>query len=169
MTVIVFTPIIPKELNVSVFRLEILNALRKEGTVHRKELKRTVTTWDDAPRIESKVSLNKKNGASVQTGPTGSEDAVNHWIFTDEGTSPHLITARRAPSLRFQAGYTPRTRVGKFTSGQSRRFGAWRSPVTVRHPGTTAREWSKELSISRQRPFETRIRGAIEKAAKRAF
>ena len=169
MAVIVFVPIIPKELNVNVFRLEILNALRKEGTVHRKELSKTVTTWDNKPTFKSKISLDRRIGASVHTFPTGTEKAVNRWEWTDEGTKPHTITARRAPSLRFQSGYTPRTSPKKFSSGASRRFGAWQRPVSIRHPGTRPRNWSVELSRIRKKPFEVRVRGAIAKASARAF
>lgn len=170
MTVIVFAAITPKQLNIKAFRLEMLNELRKEGTVHKQALRKTVTTWENKPTFESKISVSKpRGGASVTTKPTGSEEAVNHWVWTDEGTPPHTITARNAPTLRFQSGYTPRTKVGKFTSGASRRFGAWRRPVVVHHPGTTSRNWSKDLSTSRQKPFQERMKSAMRRAANKAF
>jgi len=169
MAATVFKAIVPKKLNVDGFRLEILNALRKEGTVQKQELRKTVTTWTDRPSFETKISLARQGGASVHTFPTGGEDAVNHWNWIDAGTAVHVITARNAPTLIFQSGYTARTSPGKFVSGQSSRHGAWRRPRSVRHPGIAPRNWSKDLSIKRQKPFEERINGAIHRAAMSAF
>ncbi len=45
----VFTAITPKQLKITAYRLEILNELRKEGTVHRRALAGTVSTWKNKP------------------------------------------------------------------------------------------------------------------------
>jgi hypothetical protein len=168
MTAVVFTAITPPKLNIRGFREELLDELKKEGATQRRLLARTTTGWNDRPKFESDISLTR-SGAELRTYPTGSEDAVNHWIWTDQGTPPHTITARNAPALRFQAGYTPRTKVRKYTSGQSKRFGAWRRPVTVHHPGTTAREWSVDLSERRKKPFQQRMEAAMARAAQKAW
>lgn len=169
MTVVVFKAITPKKLKIDGFRLEILNELRKEGTTHRQILARTTTTWKDRPTFKSDISLDRRTGAGVHTYPTGSEMAVNKWVWTDQGTKPHTIRARRAPTLRFQTGYTAKTKKRTYTSGQSSRFGPWVRPLSVKHPGTEAREWSEDLSARRQKPFEDRIRGAMKRAANKAF
>ena len=103
-TVFEFKTIKPKKLNIDAIRLELLNELRKEGTVQKKELKKTVSTWKSKPGFESLISLSGGD-ASILTGPVGDTEAVQHWVWTDEGTKPHRITARRAPFLRFRYPY----------------------------------------------------------------
>jgi len=98
-------------------RLTLLNEVKKEGTVHKKELRKTVATWDGAkPKFESLVSL-AKGDATVVTGPTGSDEAVNKWEWLDLGTRPHIIAARRKPTLAFQTGgFRAKTTPGRFQS-----------------------------------------------------
>jgi len=166
--VFVFKAIKPKRLKVDAYRLEILNELRKEGTTHRRILARTVTTWKNPPKFESIIGLDRE-GASVLTGPTGNQEAVQHWVWTDLGTRAHTISARRAPNLIFQSGYTAATQVGKYTSRKARRHGAWNRRKSVRHPGTEARGWSARLTKERQRPFEERMKAAMRRAANKSF
>jgi len=168
MTAFVFAAIVPPKLNIAGFRKEITSELEKEGVTQRQILGRTTTGWKDRPKFESDVSLGRED-ATVWTYPTGSEDAVNHWNWTDQGTEPHTITARNSPTLIFQAGYTPRTKVRKYSSGASKKFGAWRRPTVVHHPGTTAREWSQDLSQRRAKPFQQRIESAMQRAAQNAW
>lgn len=161
----------PKPLKVDAIRLELLNALRKEGTAQRKELKKTVRTWRDKPRFESLVGLERKAGGSamVVTGPVGSDKAVAHWVWTDQGTRPHTIVARRAPTLKFRAGFVAKTRPRRFSSRRGRSFGPWRSPRMVRHPGTKPREWTKLLAKKRKKPFDKRMQDAMKRGAFKVF
>jgi len=79
----------PKPLRVDAIRLELLNELRKEGAVQRKELKKTVKTWrGETPEFESLIGLERKAGGSamVVTGPTGSKKAVSKWEWLNSGT-----------------------------------------------------------------------------------
>lgn len=170
-TVFVFKAIKPKKLKVDAIRLEILNALRAEGRDQKKELKKTVTGWrGEKPDFESLIGLERPpGGASVLTGPTGSTKAVNKWVWTDQGTKPHIIRARRVPRLRFQTGYVPSTTPGKFTSRRSRRFGPVVRPRAVRHPGTKARNWTTILQKRRRRPFTKRMIRAMQKGSKKVF
>jgi hypothetical protein len=170
-TVFVFKAIKPKKMKVDAIRLEILGELRKEGTVQRKELRKTTSGWrGEKPKFESLVGLGRPpGGASVLTGPTGSTKAVNKWVWTDQGTRPHLIRARRAPRLRFQTGYVPSTTPKKFTSRRSRRFGPTVRPKVVRHPGTKARGWTELLSKRRKRPFTKRMIKAMQRGATKVF
>jgi hypothetical protein len=167
--VIAFKGIKGKKLNIDAYRLEILNELRKEGTTHRQILARTVTTWKHKPTFESLIGLDRRLGATVITGPTGSDKAVKLWQWADEGTKPHTIRAKNAPALSFRTGYTAKSRVGKFTSRRSRRYGPWRRTKSVRHPGTKAREWTKILTKRRKGPFTQRMIKAMQRAAKKSF
>lgn len=167
--VFVFKAIKPQRLKVGAFRLEILNALRKEGTVHRQKLKPTVSTWKNPPEFESLISTAPQGSLAVLTGPTGDEDAVLHWLWTDQGTEAHPITARNAPFLKFNQNFIPATSPGKFSSTQAASWGPMATKITVNHPGTKARGWTETLSKERKKPFERAIFGAMKKAASKAF
>ncbi len=166
--VIALKAIKPKKLQIDKMRMEILNELRKEGTLHKQELEKTVTTWKHKPQFESLIGLTGRD-ATVVTGPTGSDKAVQLWEWTDLGTKPHIIRARRAPALRFRTGYRAKTTPGQFSSGRSKRFGPWRRPLMVRHPGTEARGWSETLTKRRKRPFTRRMIRAMQRAASKAY
>lgn len=157
-----------KKLSVDAIRLEILNALRREGTQHRRILARTVTTWRNKPKFESLIGLTRKD-MTVLTGPTGSEKAVQLWEYSDLGTRAHVIRARRAPALRFRWPSTAKTSVGKFKSGPGRRGRNWARKLFVRHPGTKARGWSKLLTKRRKKPFTKAMLAAVKKGASKSF
>jgi len=59
---------------------------------------------------------------------------ATRWI--ENGTPPHEIAARRAPTLKFQVN------------------GQWRSPKSVQHRGTTARPFMAEASRVGERALE---------------
>lgn len=83
----------------------------------------------------------------------GSEENALHWLWTDEGTKPHTITAKRVPRLKFQVGFNPKTRaVAQSSVGDGSKFGAWVNPITVDHPGTEARNFTKTWA-KKQRPL----------------
>jgi hypothetical protein len=164
-----FKAIKPKKLKVEAFRLEILNALRKEGNLHRKKLKPTVSGWrGKKPKFESLIGLSARD-ASVLTGPTGDDFAVQKWVWTDKGTKPHKIRARNAPRLRFMINFIPSTKPGSFSSGAAASWPPWRSPFEVSHPGTDPRGWSEALAKSRKRPFQREMFAAMKRASSKAF
>ena len=171
MVAFVFKAIKPAKLQVDKFRVAILDELRAEGVDQGKELKKTVTGWKgDKPKFESLIGLDSQ-GASVATGPTGSDKGVQKWVWLDEGTRAHVIRARRARRLRFRSGgFRAKTSVGKFESGAGRAAsGPYRFPLSVQHPGTKARGWSALLSKRRKEPFRRRLFAAMNKAAQEAF
>lgn len=167
--VFTFKAIKPKKLKTDQFRKEILNALRREGTVHRKKLRPTVAGWTGSrPKFESLVGLSKGD-ASVMTGPTGETFAVQKWVWTDKGTKPHRIRARNAPRLKFMLNFIPSTKPGSFSSTVAAYWPPWTSPLEVLHPGTDPRGWSEALSKSRKRPFRRAMFKAMKKASAHAF
>lgn len=168
MTAFVLKEIKPKKLQVDAILKEIEKALKEEGEYHQKKLGPTVRTWKNKPRFTSETDTSGGNLA-VLTGPTGDGDAVQHWVWTDEGTRPHIIRARRAPALRFRAGNIPKTAPKQFSSRVGGKVGPWRRPFSVRHPGTTPRLWSETLSKQRRGPFTKRMIKATQRGASKAF
>lgn len=163
-----FKRIEPKALNAEAIRRRLYSLVEAEGKVLEAKLRPTVKTWRHRPSFRSDVSISGGN-LTVLTGPAGDPFAVQLFEWTDQGTRRHTITARRAPRLRFQTGYTPKTSPGQFSSGQSRTYGPWRSPVSVMHPGTTARGWTEELGKSRRSKFVKKAEDAVAAGADNLF
>jgi hypothetical protein len=168
-TVFVFKAIKPKKLKVDEIRLEILNALRAEGRDQRQELEKTTQTWKrEKPKFESLIGLERPpGGASVLTGPTGSDKAVNKWTWLNEGTKIRWALMSR--------DWRSKTTVGKFSSGPGRGgvVIAGRRAMTARNirprPGIKARNWTTILQKRRRRPFTRRMIKAIQRGAAKVF
>lgn len=67
------------------------------------------------------------------------------FIWVDQGTPPHKITAKNAPVLRFREGFSPMTQPGRLVASMGGSFGGWVSAKEVQHPGTKARDISEEV------------------------
>jgi len=170
MTVFLVKGIKPSRLNVDVYRQEILNDLRAEGKVHQKELKKTTRTWQgETPKFESLIGLERgsSGSASVMTGPTGSDKAVNKWEWLNKGTRIRWALMSR--------DWQSKTRPRWFGSGRGagRVIIAGRRAMTMRgirpRPGIEARGWSDDLTKRRRRPFTRRMIGAMQRASRKAF
>jgi len=148
-------------------RLEILNALRKEGTVQKKLLRQTTAHWSgDKPTFTAEISLTGGD-ANLLVGPIGNTMGVKKWVWTDEGTKPHIIRPKRARALRFRSGYKSGSRPGTFVTGRSSYSGGWVSAQIVHHPGTKARNWSSLLLKERFLPFNTAMNAAVRNGIKK--
>ncbi len=154
----------PKKLNVAKVRQNLLNALRKEGNIIAKELRKTTATWEgEKPKFEVLIGIERPPGSvTVLVGPTGTDKAVNKWVWNDEGTRPHIIRAKNVPRLIFKTGFSAKTKPGFFGSFPGGSFGPTVSKFQVNHPGTKARGWS-ELIVKRRRK---RFTQAMIKAAR---
>ena len=152
----------PKKLRTDKVRLNILNTLRAEGKIIANEFKKTTASWKgEKPKFEVLIGLTGKD-ASVVIGPTGTDKAVNKWIWLDKGTRKNYpITAKRKPRLVFQSGYSAKTKVGSFGSFPGGSFGPIVSKVKIIHPGIKARGWSVLIVQRRRKRF---IQALIEAA-----
>ena len=161
----VFKSIIPKDMDIDVFRLEYLNELRKEARTITKEYKKTTRTWKHKPKFQTLIGLSRIAGeASVLVG---TDDKVYKWV--DEGTPRHPITAKRAPSLAFREGFRPKTRSKVIASRRGASFGPLFRPKAVIHPGIKARLFSETIAKKRTAPFERNMRRANKRAADKVF
>lgn len=167
--VLIVKSIKPKRLQIKEIRFEILNALRAEGRFHQKELKKTVSSWSPPrPSFESAIST-AGGDLTVLTAPKGSPMAVKKWTWADEGTRVRSIHARKAPYLRFQVGYQPRTRPKHFSSRRSRRFGPWVRVKSVRAHRIRPRGWTADLNKRRKGPFTKAMFRAIERGSRKLY
>ena len=158
-----FKAITPPEINPDIYKLEMLKALDREIQIDKRMLQKTTTTWKSPKPVfktKSKVT-NKQAEARVWT-----ED--ERWNWTDQGTKPHYIAARRAKYLTFTVGGRPKTKVRTLGSGRGSRGKTWRRTKVVRHPGTKARKWSQEVIKRRRSYFLKQMGEANERGARKA-
>lgn len=126
-----------------------------------------VSDWKDKPRFYRKITLTR-DGMTGQIVAVGTEDAKLHFLWTDRGTKPHTITAKNAPLLVFQTGFSPRTApIARAQAGSGKASGDWVAKKSVQHPGTAKRQFTTEW-VKQQTPVLLRtLRTAIKTAVRR--
>jgi hypothetical protein len=166
MSVFQIKSIKPQKLRVDAIRLELLNELRKQGTATRRELEKTVRTWQDAPRFETIISLAGGDAAAL-TGPVGSEMQVQKFVWLDKGTRIRWAVMSR--------DWQSKTRPGRLNSGpgSGRVVIAGRRAMQARNirprPGIEARNWTEIVASRRKRPYQRAMVKAMQRAAQKAF
>lgn len=158
----------PESMNVKAIIDEIIIELKKEGNIDKSVLKETVSTWKEKPIMKSQVEPNFTSDAMrVLTGPTGSEKAINKWVWLDGGT--------RIRWALMSSNWKSKTRVKNFRS----RTGAGNVVIAGRRamqrrgiaprPGIKAREWASTLTKQRTKPFQNSIGKAVQRGTKKLF
>jgi len=161
MTVFSVKAIKPASLKVSAVRLELLNALRKEGTVQKNLLKGTTKYWEgDKPTFVSEISL-AGNDAVLLVGASGSTKGAEKWQYLDDGTKAYWVYPRRAKMLRFRPGHTSGSRPGTLDVKPSRSYGDYVYSRGHRVSGIKARGWTKVVLKQRYKPFRERMNVAL--------
>jgi len=144
---------------------EVKRALQRTKTPVIKEFGKVVANWEHKPRFVGKV-----NGYAIEVRPTGPNARIYRYV--DEGTRPHPIAAKNAPTLRFRWGgpgsYVPKTKpVGQFGGPGIVKGGSWRSPKEVRHPGTEARHFAVIVGLEMAPVLAKAIRDAVSRVFQR--
>lgn len=110
-------------LNSRYVRFEIERKMRnKTGPEIRTEFRKTVNGWKEPPDFQPSYR-NSTAEVSTTVRPVGK--GTTKYGYVNNGTEPHLISARRAPVLRFKAFYQASTWPRVIRSQPSRRFGPW--------------------------------------------
>lgn len=128
--------------------------------------KRVVVNWKNKPEFKARKFI-QADLIKVNVFPAG--EHKNIWIYVSGGTKPHIITAKRAPLLVFEAGrYVPKTApVGKFGGPGVVRDGQVVRKRSVNHPGSEPREFEKVIRDDNKdwysRTMENAWRRAIRK------
>jgi len=161
-----------KRIDAYQFSLAIMKELENQGQIAKRMYQKTTTTWRSPRpvfRVETKIARppGPRGGRESRPASVSVYTSDDRYIWTDYGTKPHIIRPRRSKYLRFRVGYKAKTRVRVIGSRRGGKFGSWVSAKIVRHPGTKAREFTKEIQKRRRRPFHEAMAKAIEKAQKR--
>lgn len=129
-----------------------------------------VANWEHKPEFNSKKYITPEQIA-VSVFPTGENADI--WTFVDQGTKPHKIAAKNAPNLVFQWG-GPGSYVSKTLARPARtvRGGGYvKNPKLhvvkqVNHPGTQAREFTKEIAEDIKPDFKKTIENTFRAIAR---
>ena len=167
---IVLKPIPAPHLDIDQIRLEMLNALRKEGKEDRKALDKTTAAWSGRKPTFKTTSISLASGnASVTTEPKGDERGVQKWVWLNEGTRAHMVPSTGVATMSFHPRYSAKTRPGRLSS---RRGGPQGSRIVRRGrwmvSGIEARNWDEALAKQRKRPFGKAMAKAIKKGSEKA-
>jgi hypothetical protein len=116
----------------------------------------TVRTWKHKPTF---APIETPRGWSVKVAP------ALPWGYVDQGTPPHVITARRAMLLRFTGPYHAKTKVNVIASYQGGRGRVWVSKRSVQHPGIEARNFRDIIMRRMQARAANKVREALNQAS----
>lgn len=133
------------------------NALDGAALAAKVDLQVPTQTWRDENKAT--FTIDKQPGKRIV------HTSDKPYIYVDQGTKPHVIRAKNAKRLAFQAHYTPKTSprwIGSRAGGPS---GPMVYTPQVNHPGfegrafgeTVAEKWQKELPIVLQRAIDSEV------------
>lgn len=127
------------------------------------DFRKTTRTWEH--KVVFGVTVLSRGGEHLAA--VGTNDEIYRYV--DQGTRPHEIRARRKKFLAYRkGGFRAKTTPRKLSSSSgARATGPLRRPKAVMHPGTDAREFSKEVAKKWRNPSARLIQEAITDAIKR--
>lgn len=161
---------VPKKLMADIrFRDKIEDVMRHK-TAHdvEEEFWAVTSKWQDDPELDTKII---SNSSRIATEVTIYGNSMPSRIFrmVNLGTPPHPIKAKNMPYLSFQEGYVPATTPGSLISGRKRRFGKYRHPAAVKHPGMEARKFDELIAKKYKPVFEKDMQEAIDEAVRQGW
>lgn len=139
---------------------EVDEEFDKEAEIVLKMFKKITRTWNRKPRFMVKGRRVFLGDIDLTIGPDITTKAGEKFVYLDQGTSVrHAVMSNP---------FVPKSRV--------RKIGAWRGrggavfvSRQVRQPGIEARKWTDEIRKRRTPPFQTKIKWAVARGAKRTF
>lgn len=166
MSALVYKVIKPSRLRVDAMRLQMLNDMRAVGTKIKADYEKTTATWEHKVKFEQQISLS--GGPQVEVYTT---DEI--YGYVDQGTKPHDIWAgyytgkSNKKVLAFSSQSTPKTIPGVIGSsaGSAGSVDTFR-PYVANHPGTKARNFSKEIEKIWQPRFKREMEATMSRVAK---
>jgi hypothetical protein len=161
MAVIIRTHKLPKNLNVHNVYGEMQRELEKYNKDVLLDFHATTGTWKHQPKFQSDVSVLP----DIVSVKVWTDDEI--YGYVDKGTRPHIIRPRKPGGrLFFKVGGTPKTQPGQDTAGPGSPGTKLVAASEVHHPGTKARNFTKEIRLHHQKDFYNRIDKAIRKWAR---
>lgn len=155
--------IVPKQLfKIPTVRVEMFIEMGRQIDIIDRMYGATYRTWNHKPQFKKSF----RTAVNFLEAKVSTIDVIYAWV--DDGTSAHAIIPRRSGVLAFQSQFTPKTKVRTIGSGKGSKSGS-AFATHVFHPGTKARNFTKEI-VKRRAPFyarqmQTAIRRGILRGA----
>lgn len=134
----------------------IENSLDDAATAIQADFQVTTQTWNKRPEFHIARTRNRLE-REIYT-----EDEIYSYI--NDGTQPHIIKAKNAPTLAFYSeGFRSKTVVKAIRSRKGARANArFVRPLSVQHPGNEAREFDTTIADKWDKEFPTQLQRAID-------
>lgn len=121
-----------------------------------------VADWKHKPEFKAR-KLITTNTIKVNVFPAGEHKMI--WIYVSGGTRPHVIAAKRAPTLAFMWGgpgsYRPKTTTAPSWRGLGAVIGGtMHFPKQVHHPGSKPRNFEKWVKKSSKKWYSRTMENA---------
>ena len=143
-------------------KIELEVPARKLTNKHRA----VVADWNDAPTFSYRITVGERS-IRLTVFPKGAARQKYRWI--DKGTQPYVIRPKNAKALRFQTGYSARTRpTARFGLGSGKANGGWVSAKQVNHPGIAARGFSEKFAKDSLPEIRQIIQNAFRRATRQS-
>lgn len=147
---------LPRDLfNTAKLERAIENALTGSAKAAKIDFDVTMQTWKKRPTF------------TIDTEPGKRTISTDNEIYgyVNDGTEPHPIVAKNAPTLVFGVPFKAKTSVRVIGSGPGARGSTIRRPKAAQHPGTDAREfdaviaekWDEQLPVTMQRSIDAEV------------
>jgi len=159
-------------------RGKMLNAIRSASTELLGSFRKTTETWsaEHKPKFVAHPSLaNRMITAIITTDPPPMDGGATHdtatsgdiWRWVDQGTEAHTISVGPDhKNLWLPSVWSPKTKPKTIASFPGSRGKQEKGPVSVRHPGIEAREFSATIAKESTEWFRNRMQGELNYWAK---
>ncbi len=145
--IVYFKAVKPSRMRDEEFRRLARNAMRQVARGMQKDFQSTTATWERKPEFKEHTSVDSH--WDFIASEVSTKDAV--WNMLDKGTRPHPIFAGYYTGksdkkvLAFPSAFSPKTSPHVIGSVAGSRGGDMVFTPYVQHPGTEAREWTREI------------------------
>ncbi len=157
--------IVPKRLfKLRTVRAEMLMEMERQIDIIDRMYGATYRSWTHKPQFKKAF----RTAVNFLEAKVSTIDVIYAW--TDDGTRSHPILPRlhggRSGVLAFPSRFQPKTKVRTIGSRRGSKSGT-RFATHVFHPGTKARNFTKEIVKRRSKPYVKQMRAAIRRGVLR--
>jgi hypothetical protein len=149
--------ILPKAMlfNIEALSRIVENTLDGAAKAATVDFEVTTQTWEHKPDFVTNATPGKRQVYTT--------DKI--YKYVNDGTKPHIITAKNAKQLVFGVPYGAKTTVQVIGSGQGSKGRTIVRKKSVQHPGNEAREftvviaekWAEQLPVTMQRAIDSEV------------
>ena len=141
-------PIVPKrKFRPNIFYTEFRNALIQTRDEMYEDFALTTWSWN---HVVTFTVTTRTSGLKTGQGMARVTTRDRIWALLNAGARGHYISRRRAPALRFQANFRPKTSVRFIGSRPGGKYGPWRTAQRVPHPGHESRLFVETIARKNQ-------------------